>query len=108
MPTTDDQLSALTKQPGHIIFDDVFLATNALSPTPVEEGGSLVLENEHCALFTGELENIKILVQVLKKVRIYIRACMLISILRLLYGLHDTATVAHLARVSYQHISDDD
>ena len=39
MPTTDGQLSKLTKAPEHILFDDVFLATNALEPTPVELGG---------------------------------------------------------------------
>ena len=68
MPTTDGQLSKLTKAPEHILFDDVFLATNALEPTPVELGGSLVLENNHSCMFTGELDGSKIMVQVLKKV----------------------------------------
>ena len=71
MPTTDGQLSALTSAPDHILFDDVFLATNALEPTPVEQGGSLVLENGHSCMFTGELDGNKIMVQVLKKVKFF-------------------------------------
>ena len=68
MPTTEGKLSELTESPEHVMFDEVFLATNALSLTPMEEGGSLVLENTHSCMFTGEMDGLKILVQVLKKV----------------------------------------
>ena len=68
MPTTSGRLCELTKRSEHIPFDDVFLATGALSPSPVEEGGSLLLENVHSCIFVGEIEGAKILAQVLKKV----------------------------------------
>ena len=68
MPTTTGRLCELTKRKDHMPFDEVFLATGALSPTPVEEGGSLLLEGKHSCLFVGEIEGTRILAQVLKKV----------------------------------------
>ena len=68
MPTTEGKLSKLTGSPDHVAFDEVFLATNALSLTPTEQGGSLVLENQHSCMFSGEMDGLRILVQVLKKV----------------------------------------
>jgi len=69
IPPALTQLNNLKDDKMHIPFDDIFLAANALSPTPIESGGALVLESDHCCLFAGELNGHRILVQVLKKFR---------------------------------------